>query len=392
MRLTQEQIKEQLLHTDFFVRDFVLEYYAETFCDDVGIVPWILKCCEGCDDRELYYHLTRWNELPQTEESILRAIERLRELLKRSFSRVGNYTLALELSEIVSRCPLDLVEPHYEMLISEKLLDSDASKLLEERFAAAQKPAHALWYRLKKICKRYRSEEYLSDEDTIRYKAWIEALPRDPDWMKERILPILEKDYDDIQDPPMVWLELFASEIAGLMKLEEAVPHLVKRLHEEDDEEMVLVCSKALKRIGSSPVIDALVRAYPEASSEFRFQSSEILTSIDSDESFEICLAYFDEEDDDDDSRYNFARALAYRFSSDLFPRLLNFSRNMQDVYLPIDDLKKEVVALSRIFELDFSEKHEWAADLERSQELRSEDIWYDDIESDEETANWAKR
>ena len=63
-----------------------------------------------------------------------------------------------------------------------------------------------------------------------------------------RILDLLAKEVKDFETDPMTWMEIFLVELAGEMRLERAIPLIVKKLH-ECGEILSEQCDEALGKI-----------------------------------------------------------------------------------------------------------------------------------------------
>jgi hypothetical protein len=61
----------------------------------------------------------------------------------------------------------------------------------------------------------------------------VEALARQGDKYTDRILDLLARKVEDFETDPMTWLEIFLVMLAGEMRLERAIPLVVKKLPRE---------------------------------------------------------------------------------------------------------------------------------------------------------------
>jgi hypothetical protein len=85
---------------------------------------------------------------------------------------------------------------------------------------------------LERICAEGVGKRYSSDVDFGHASRVVEALARQGDKYADRIRDLLGQKVEDYETDPMTWLEIFLVELAGEMRLERAIPLVVKKLHE----------------------------------------------------------------------------------------------------------------------------------------------------------------
>ena len=97
-----------------------------------------------------------------------------------------------------------------------------------------------------------------------------------------RVLSILGEEIEDFTNHPMKWLEPLTVRLAGEMRLEAAIPLIVKKLHEEGDL-LLSECERALSKIGTDAVVEAVCTDYAQAERSYRLFGSGVLERIHSD-------------------------------------------------------------------------------------------------------------
>jgi hypothetical protein len=112
----------------------------------------------------------------------------------------------------------------------------------------------------------------------------------------------------------MKWLEPLMVRLAGEMQLDSTVPMLVAKLVEDGGDLLNEECSRALSRIGTPTVINAVSEIYIKSPHYFRLYAIEPLENIHSDLAVETCLNLLRQEKDTD-IRVNLAFALLSHFS-----------------------------------------------------------------------------
>ena len=84
-------------------------------------------------------------------------------------------------------------------------------------------------------------------------------------------------------------------ELAGLIRLQAAVPILVAKLHQDDDI-LASKCEGALIRIGSDDAIAAIADQYPSSENHFKLYAAGVIEDIRSDLAAEKCVSLLTQE------------------------------------------------------------------------------------------------
>ena len=166
-------------------------------------------------------------------------------------------------------------------------------KALADRVRVNSLPPSLLWKELVDFCGAREQQETISDYDYAFATSIVDALAHGPNPPVERVLDILAAGPGEIG----AWLEPMAVQLAGKLKAEAAIPHIVDRLAEPG----TWVCEEAhpaLARIGSDGVVTELARCYPAADWDFRVAIACALEDIHSDLSVATCLALLSQEQD----------------------------------------------------------------------------------------------
>jgi hypothetical protein len=77
MRLSEEQVKQGLLHPEQMVRDVALRYFNKSFSDDPTIMPLAIEAIETHGWENAFRFSYGLADLAQTEETLLWLIDRL---------------------------------------------------------------------------------------------------------------------------------------------------------------------------------------------------------------------------------------------------------------------------------------------------------------------------
>jgi len=154
------------------------------------------------------------------------------------------------------------------------------------------------WRRLKPWCEKWKGADYVTDVPLNKAELLVEAAARD-DGHADEVLALLAEEVDEWRDNPMRWLEGLAAGLAGEMRLEAAVRPLAAKLHDDTGwtREQVV---RALVRIGTDEVVDAVTEGFAGAEWDCRLYTCGVLEGLDSDVAVARSLALCENEDDSD--------------------------------------------------------------------------------------------
>jgi hypothetical protein len=94
-------------------------------------------------------------------------------------------------------------------------------------------------------------------------RALIEAAARNPDICADWVVDNLSEEPITNWDSPKAFIELMAIQLAGVIKLESAIPQLIIKLNEFEKSDFFApeTSSQALIKVGGKPVVDAIKRS-----------------------------------------------------------------------------------------------------------------------------------
>jgi len=142
---------------------------------------------------------------------------------------------------------------------------------IAERIELASVCPEELWSRLESL---FRDQDetgcgkFYDGMDSI-----CEALARHAPWCTDRVLAIISEDAEDF------WPRGIGVELAGVLRLQAAVPQLVSMLY-DDDIWVFEECRFALAKIGTDDVVRRLHKRYPSASCGYRDLVRGVLARI----------------------------------------------------------------------------------------------------------------
>ena len=190
----------------------------------------------------------------------------------------------------------------------------------------------------------------------------VETLARQGEKYVDRILALLAREVEDFETDPMTWLEIFLVELAGEMRLGQAVPLVVKKLH-ECGEILSEECVEALGKIGTDAAAGAVAEGWLESGWDYRVYAAGALEAIHSDTAVRKCLELLP-RDQDLDIRTKLADALLAQFTDEAVEpvREMVLRRAYDET---MSDLMGRLVAVSTALGVSFPEYPVWRPEAE---------------------------
>lgn len=309
MRLSESQIKEAIHNADSDIRQRAVRYFARSFSSDTSIMPLVIKAVETFGREDAYHLIGLSRDLPHTEDTVDWIID---ELDDEQSDQHENYIYNLSMV-LVEADPVLLLQKESAILDSQHFLPSLRAPFAE-RLRMLSLDEATCWQELETFCEEGKDKQYINEVNLGYAKRVVEALARYGHECEERVRTILLQKVEDFHHNPMKWMEPLAVRLAGEARLDSTVPLLVTKLIEDGGDLLNQECAKALTRIGTSTVLEAVAEAYPSAAHHFRLYATDPLEYIHSDLAVEKCLKLLRQEQDVR-IRDNLAHALLSQFA-----------------------------------------------------------------------------
>jgi hypothetical protein len=370
MRLSHDQIKQGILHPAREVRDAAAYYFGNSFSPDPTIMPLVIQAIEerGWDDAFGMYSFL--GDLVQTEETLRWAIARLGQRGQPDNEQEARLTLWL--LDVLAHADPELLQAHEEEIRELDAVDEGVREAVEARILLHGFTAEKLWAEIEEFCDRNKSEDYVSDEDLASAHRVVEALGRHPGEFDDRVLSILSQEIENYTDNPVIWMEPCIVRLAGELQLQRAVPLLVRKL-QEDDETLNADCIRALVKIGTDEVVDALADAYGETEWGFRFSAIEVFENVHSDRSVERCVGLLEREDDID-LQCRLCEAILGNFAEEgIEPARRLLLEN--DLTPDLIDVRNALLAATMLMGVELPESERWREEAKHDVAFRQK--WY---------------
>jgi hypothetical protein len=376
MRASEDRIQEALLHPDPQVRELALEHFGHAHREDPSIMPRVVEAIKQYGWQGAFASLELLDNLPQTRETIawlLDELDRIGEPASENDEAICD-NIAFTLAETN---PADLREflPRIE---SSKSVPEAVREEIIARVRNLDADPEECWRALEAVCEREKQEEELSEEGVDEAYRLIEAIARDKDRFRDRILKVLEADVEEAGESALLWLEGFAVRLAGEMRLAEAAPLLIEKLravapyHDQVDW-LADECERALIRIDGDATVESLEHAFPIGNWSFQQAVISILQGTHTDRAEQALLNLLAREQDVQ-IRQHLCRALLVSGSQEGIPwarRLISAG--------PLDptmlELRQELIAAADMMDATFPERDAWREETKTDDETRRQ--WY---------------
>ncbi len=359
MRLPEAKIKEALVHPEKLVRQEALLYFADCYSRDAEVMPLAIQAIETHGRSQAFLHLHVVAQLAQTEATVEWAIKELHREVDKAHD-LDSYFPAL--SRLLCSADPQLLAPRAGQILQAPGFFKELAPEFRERLQLATWDADQCWKELERTCAEGVGKHYSSDVAFGHASRVVEALARQGDKYTDRILDLLGQKVEDFETDPMTWLEIFLVMLAGEIRLERAIPLVVKKLH-ECGEILSEECVEALGKIGTDAAAEAVAEGWLGAEWDYRVYATSALEKIHSDTTVRKCLELLP-QDQDLDIRTKLADALLGQFADEGIEPVREMVQRR--AYDPVNsDLMRKLVAVSTILGVTFPEYPIWKREAE---------------------------
>jgi hypothetical protein len=367
MRLPEPRIKQAILHPDADVRDAAVFYFAKSYSADPTIMPLAIQAFEkyGPDAFEILSFLQSLAQTGETVDWLIREIERVGP---GKDERGAGYVEALVAA--LRHADPGVLKSRDVTIQAMQRLDGESKEAIADRIHVNSFSADALRRELTEFCEAQDLEdEDISDEDYEFVCSVVQALSRYPDQFTDQVLAIL-----DAPDEHGDWLEQMAVRLAGEIKPDSAIPHLLDRL-EDGGTWLYEEAQQALAKIGNDAVVQEISRRYPFADPDFQFAAASTLEEIHTDLSVQTCLELIDQEDEAE-LRGSLIQSILMNFSpAGIEPARQHVLTTPKSPGML--EVRTALLVASKLMGATFPEFNAWLEDSQHDVEFRRQ--WYKD-------------
>ncbi len=377
MQLSEEHIKQAILHPELPIRRLALDYFSKSFSQDVTIMPLVIEAVKSLPINESIHFVAQAANLPQTESTIQWCMEELRRDLSDRNERVEDYQYAL--SKLLANADLSLTVSKESEILELPFFQIGGCTLFTERIKLLSEGTESLWDRLTDFCEDENDKSHISDMDIPHAYRLIEALARGGSDVAEKVLGMLNEKIDYSDNTPRSLMQGFVIRLAGELRLTAAVPLLVEAFKEDADwysEE----CTRALIKIGGSELAEILLIEFSTAEWSFRMCACDIFRHLHVEPIVQKCVELFENEDNEEIKTF-LGKAALNQFSSDVIEPVRQFIRSCKinthscEVNPEIFGLRECLVSVSTLFDIDIPEREEWDMEFEQTRLFNEQQI-----------------
>ena len=225
MRTPESKIKEGILHPKKEIRLHAVGYFADARCKDESIMPLVIQAVEKYG-REMGFRILRDAErLPQTEATVDWLTNELRRDYDLSDVTQENYCLAV--AWVFCKAPPPILWDRFNDIFTATAFPEQLRQRFTERLDRFTWDWDRAWTALKYFGQDTMRRRVSYTHDDVAWAGGIvEALAGHQKQAKE-VLSLLDGQYGDEDPALMNWLRPCFEDIAGEMRIEEAVLLLI---------------------------------------------------------------------------------------------------------------------------------------------------------------------
>lgn len=369
MRLSSEQVKQGLLHSDQSIRTEAAYYFSRSYTSDPSLLPMAIQAIEQFGWEQAFESYTFLKDLVQTDATLQWLIGKLEAL--ESPANEEQVSIVSSCRKVLCHVDPQLLLKHAAAIEERLTLDQLTFEVNRERIRLFQTPPDQLWDEFNERCLAFDDDEKVPESDIEHTNRIVEALSRYPDRFGDRVLAILRGDFEDYDN----WREIYAVELAGSMQLATAIPLIVGKLHMADDW-LTEEGPRALVKIGAPEVVvQQLRQQYSEGDVDFRTAVASILENLHCDESVAACLELLQEESDPFGQALLLQAALTQLSTEAIEPARQYVLATPPDP--EVLEVRSLLIMACKLLDLRFPEFDAWMADSINDRAFRKQ--WYAD-------------
>jgi hypothetical protein len=366
MRLCEDLVKQGILHPEKDVRSEAVLYFSRSYANDESILPLAISAIEQFGWDEAFSVAACITGLPLSDATLLWVLDQLQRKDAKKLDPFGWSGRWHALHSLLSNADVELLARHKQAILDVKCLDEEVVEIVGKRIDLLAADAESCWDELEKFCVASKDIDNLDDVDLDHAYALCEAIARQEERYADKVLSILGERIEDLPANPKVWMEGFAVRMAGEMRLQAAIPLLVAKLRQGDDEGDWLseLSQEALEKIGGNAVVLTVADLFRQGNWHLRMIACDVLQHIHSDLAVSIALELLPSEDDSTIRAFLATGLLSHLAFEALEPiRQLVLEGNYDD---SVADLKHDVVVAATLMNVEFPEREHWKVEVEK--------------------------
>lgn len=372
MRLSEEKIKQGILHPDRDVRDAAAIYFSRSACRDTSVLPLAIQAIEKYGWQHTFIVSSAIEGLPLSDENLSWV---LKELRQNNFQ--GDTIWRGTLARLICDSNVGLLARHKSEVL--EILDEEDRDWIDMRLDLLTVDTETCWRELESVCGE--ASELRADPDTRYGYALVEALARHDN--AERVLSYLAEKNINLDDYGEVWMEMFMVNLAGEMRLEAAVPHIIRKIKQAEEHADLLFeeAERALIEIGTDVAVDGAATLFSDSNWVPRISACCVLQHVHSDLAVAKALELLPHEKDATIKTW-LAQALASQFAYEGIEPVRQVVLE-DDFDKSVGDLRLDLIVAATLMEVELPEKEQWRARIEKDRAERKTRLQVEPLEED---------
>lgn len=357
MRTPDERIKAAILHPEGKVRLTAVRYFSQTYNADATIMPIVAEALDRYDHRTNEDILWLCHFLPQSASTIDWLMAKLQKPVDVDDYEQDNHRYAL--AEVLLWADPNLLARRHSEILALPSFPAPMHYLLDELLKVEFMDWPDLWATFEETGQRGMEPGRYTLHDNRRLHWIVRAMTRHRSDATEAVLSLLQDRFRSKIERAMPWMAPWLVELAGALRLEEAIPYLIKRI-DDDDEDLLGHLGTALRRIGGDGVIEVVAKKWRKTEAGRRFTLAEPLENIHSTLAVERIL-WLLEREEDFAHRVALACAATSQFATECIEPVRQVLLEKETVDTgEFTDLRNQLVATATIMGETFPEYQGW--------------------------------
>jgi hypothetical protein len=342
------------------VRNVVANHFSEPPTTDPDVTAQAIRGAEEFGWRAFLSWSHKFASLPLADDA---ALEWVCDQVERTDEAAPSRNLKSHLSGMLAGADIGLLDRHRERLLGLAALRPADRRAITMRPEFMRLEPAECWRRLEDHCRQAATADSFAAARIPEAILLLEPLEHDRDASADRVVSLLQAPTGDfIGDDAAEWLTGLMIALAGRLRLEEATAPLWNLLAVDwdwyQDEGL-----SALKRIGTTGVVQIAREHYEQSDWTGRLHATSLFAAIRCDESA-AAIAEALAIETDDDLRAFLGMSAAEHLDDGLTP----LARAVYDEN-PADperrDIREYLVALSHLTGQELPERDDWERDID---------------------------
>ncbi len=280
-RIPIDRVREGLLHPDLEVRRAALRYFTKARWPDPAVMGSVIVAIARYGRKSAFGYILDHAKLGQSADTLRWSVGELTNDI-----RTNSPDYCYGIAHLIAAADPELLATVAAEVLATPNLEAELAVRITHRLGYRTAEGEYLWAELEQLCRDNAAVEYGSHFPTDHAEDIVEALARQGDRHVAKAMELLAESSEDSDDPARMWLEIYATRLAGELRQESAVPLLLDKLA-FDNEMLNEEAATALTRIGTDATVAAVRAAYPEAEWFSRLYMGAVFRDVHSDAALE---------------------------------------------------------------------------------------------------------